>query len=159
MAVRSLLQNDFNSPTPLPPAPKLISGITMALSTPPRALLFDVFGTCVNWRKTVTDALDTQSHLALNSASASLASQLRLRVSDMTIARWGEFAQQWRNSYKVFTRKLAADPNLPWKTIDEHHLDSLKELLAEWELQGLWTDEEVRALSLVWHRLEPWSGT
>ncbi|KAF2240717.1 haloacid dehalogenase [Trematosphaeria pertusa] len=131
----------------------------MALHTPPRALLFDVFGTCVDWRTTVTLALDAQSHAALNSATASLASRVRLRASDMTLAHWGDFAQQWRDSYKAFTQKLAADPTLPWKTIDEHHLDSLKELLQEWQLEGLWVDEEVRALSLVWHRLDPWADS
>ncbi|KAF2639994.1 haloacid dehalogenase [Massarina eburnea CBS 473.64] len=131
----------------------------MALAHPPRALLFDVFGTCVDWRTTVTRALDSQAHSALNSATASLASQLRMRASDMTIGHWGEFAQQWRNSYKAFTKKVAADPSIPWKTIDEHHLDSLKELLEEWQLEGLWLDDEVRALSLVWHRLDPWSDS
>jgi 2-haloacid dehalogenase len=131
----------------------------MALSTPPRALLFDVFGTCVDWRTTVTEELDAASHAALNSATASLASRVRLRASDMTLVHWGMFAQEWRNSYKAFTRKLAADPSLPWKTIDEHHLDSLKELLSKWELDGLWRDDEVRALSLVWHRLDPWADS
>lgn len=153
------LHNDLSAPTPLPSPPKLIPGITMALHTPPRALLFDVFGTCVDWRTTVTLALDAQSHAALNSATASLASRVRLRASDMTLAHWGDFAQQWRDSYKAFTQKLAADPTLPWKTIDEHHLDSLKELLQEWQLEGLWVDEEVRALSLVWHRLDPWADS
>lgn len=128
----------------------------MALSAPPRALLFDVFGTCVDWRTTVTQALDAASHAALNSATASLASRVRLRASDMTPAHWGTFAQEWRNGYKAFTRSLAADPNLAWKTIDEHHYESLKSLLGKWELEGLWTDEEVQVLSLVWHRLDPW---
>lgn len=131
----------------------------MALTTPPRALFFDVFGTCVDWRTTVTRALNAQSHAALNSATASLASRVRLKASDMTLTHWGDFAQQWRDSYKAFTRKLAADPSVPWKSVDEHHFESLKELLAQWELDGLWRDEEVRALSLVWHRLDPWSDS
>lgn len=29
----------------------------MSLNPAPKALFFDVFGTCVDWRKTVTDAL------------------------------------------------------------------------------------------------------
>lgn len=149
----------LGAPTPLPSPPRIIRGVKMVLSTPPRALLFDVFGTCVNWRLTVTQALEAQSHAALNSATASLASRLRLRASSMTTAQWHEFAQQWRNSYKTFTKKLAADPSIPWKSVDEHHLESLKNLLIEWELEGLWSDDEIRALSLVWHRLEPWSDS
>ena len=131
----------------------------MASPAPPKAFLFDVFGTCVNWRYTVTRALEAQSHVALNSPTASLASRVRLKASSMTMADWGDFAQQWRNSYKAFTRKMATDPTAPWKSIDEHHLDSLRELLDEWELAGLWSDEEVRGLSLVWHRLDPWADS
>ncbi|KAF2445699.1 haloacid dehalogenase [Karstenula rhodostoma CBS 690.94] len=149
----------LGAPTPLPSLPRIISGVTMALTTPPRALFFDVFGTCVDWRTSVTQALNAQSHAALNSATASLASRVRLKASGMTLAHWADFAQQWRNSYKTFTRKLAADPSVPWKSVDEHHFESLKELLAKWELGGLWSDEEVRALSLVWHRLDPWSDS
>ena len=131
----------------------------MTSSTTPRALFFDVFGTCVDWRTTVTQALDAASHVALNSATASLASRVRLRASDMTPAHWGQFAQEWRDGYKAFTRQLASDPNQAWKTIDEHHLESLQALLAKWELEGLWTAEEVRSLSLVWHRLDPWTDS
>lgn len=131
----------------------------MALATPPRALFFDVFGTCVDWRTTVTQALYAQSHAALNSATASLASRVRLKASDMTLSLWGTFAQQWRDGYKAFTRTLAADPSVPWKSVDEHHFESLKDLLVKWGLDGLWADEEVRALSLVWHRLDPWTDS
>jgi 2-haloacid dehalogenase len=157
-----MIDDDLSAPTPLPhiSPPRLAPDTTiMALSTPPRALLFDVFGTCVDWRTTVTQALDAASHAALNSATASLASRVRLRASDMTIAHWGQFAQEWRNGYKSFTQSLAADPDLAWKTIDEHHLESLKELLAKWGLEGLWTDEEIHSLSLVWHRLDPWTDS
>lgn len=157
---RRPVQNDLTSPAPLPKTPpKLISGVTMALSPPPRALLFDVFGTCVNWRKSVVDALHAQSHASLNSATASLASSVRLRASDMTLEHWGLFAQQWRNGYKQFTKKLAEDPSIPWMSVDEHHLTSLKELTAEWRIEGLWNDEELRSLSLIWHHLEPWDDS
>lgn len=153
------VQHDLASPTPLPKvlsASTLHSGINMVLPTPPRALLFDVFGTCVDWRTTVTHALHSQAHAALNSATASLATSVRMRASDMTIEHWGTLAQQWRDGYKAFTKKLASDPTLPWKSVDEHHLESLNQILGEWKLDGLWTEDEVRALSLIWHRLEPW---
>lgn|SRR5690242_16013769 len=151
------VQNDLSSPTPLPRAsPISISGITMAISPPPRALFFDVFGTCVDWRTTVVGELEAQAHAALNSATASLASCVRLTASDMTTQQWVEFAQQWRDSYKNFTRKLAADPSVPWKSVDEHHLESLNELVIQWQIDGLWDSEQLRAISLIWHRLEPW---
>jgi 2-haloacid dehalogenase len=154
------VQNDLSSPTPLPKTPpKLMSGVYMAFSPPPRALFFDVFGTCVNWRATVVTELNAQAHAALNSATASLASRVRLTASDMTIDHWGKFAQQWRERYGNFTRTLATDSSVPWKSVDEHHLESLRKLVVEWEIDGLWNDEELRAISLVWHRLEPWEDS
>ncbi|KAF1916273.1 HAD-like domain-containing protein [Ampelomyces quisqualis] len=129
----------------------------MALKTTPRALFFDVFGTCVDWRTTVVRELHAQSHASLNAATASLASTVRMKASDMTTEHWGMFAQQWRNSYKQFTQLLAKDPTLPWVSVDEHHLRSLRELMAEWQIEGLWDDEQLREISLVWHRLEPWA--
>ncbi|KAF2631850.1 haloacid dehalogenase [Macroventuria anomochaeta] len=131
----------------------------MALSPTPRALFFDVFGTCVNWRSTVVGELEAQAHAALNSAAASLASRVRLTASDMTTQHWGEFARQWRDGYRKFTRALATDPSVPWKSVDEHHLESLKELVVKWQINGLWDDEQLRAISLIWHRLEPWADS
>jgi 2-haloacid dehalogenase len=82
-----------------------------------------------------------------------------LRISDMTEEHWARFAQMWRNSYKGFTRKLVDVPSQPWMSVDEHHLKSLQKLIIEWELEGLWDDEEIKALSLVWHRLEAWDDS
>lgn len=153
-------QNDLSSPTPLPKAsPRPISGVNMALSPTPRALFFDVFGTCVDWRTTVVGELEAQAHAALNSATASLASRVRLTASDMTTQHWAKFAQQWRDGYKRFTQRLATDPTVPWKSVDEHHLESLKDLVNDWQISGLWDDEQLRAISLIWHRLEPWADS
>lgn len=46
-----------------------------------------------------------------------------------------------------------------WKTVDEHHRESLAELLETWGLGGLYTDTEMDSLSLVWHRLTPWDDS
>jgi 2-haloacid dehalogenase len=118
-----------------------------------------VFGTCVNWRKSVISALHAYAHQALNDATKSLASRLRLRISEMTEEQWAQFAQEWRNSYKVFTKKLVDNPPQPWMSVDEHHLKALQELIVKWELEGLWDEDEVKTLSLVWHRLEPWEDS
>jgi 2-haloacid dehalogenase len=133
-------RDDLTAPLRTPPIKipvsttpvKLPSAVTMALNSPvPRALLFDVFGTCVDWRTTVVAELEAESHVSLNDATASLASALRVRTSAMSTDNWGMFAQQWRESYQTFTRRLAEDPTIPWKTVDDHHLESLKELVTE----------------------------
>jgi 2-haloacid dehalogenase len=77
----------------------------------------------------------------------------------MTEEHWGKFAQEWRNTYKEFTKSISNDATLPWKTVDEHNLDALEELLTKWRLAGLWRLDEVRTISLVWHRLDPWSDS
>ncbi|GAB7351593.1 hypothetical protein MBLNU459_g2215t1 [Dothideomycetes sp. NU459] len=132
-----------------------------------RALLFDVFGTCVDWRTTVTDALVAESKSALTGGSGdSISSEVRSKASSMTAEDWGKFAQEWRNSYYKFTRAVAADPGLRWKTVDDHHLESLRDLLAAHglvplggEAGGLWDEAQVKDMSLVWHRLAPWPDT
>jgi 2-haloacid dehalogenase len=74
----------------------------------------------------------------------------------MTVADWGRFAQEWRDTYKVFTKSRANNSTLPMKTVDQHHFDALQELLASWKLEDLWSAEELLDISLIWHRLDPW---
>lgn len=131
----------------------------MARTAPPKALFFDVFGTCVDWRSPVTRTLHQQAHEKLNSATASLATTVRLKATNITVEEWGTFAQQWRDSYKEFVRAISQDPSIPWKSVDQHHYDYLVELVSIWGIEGLWTDEELRRLSLVWHYLDPWSDS
>lgn len=167
----------------------------------PKALFFDVFGTCVDWRTTVTDALESACNRALTRASSSITPQIRSRAEGLvcllfpqksllpllcfladlrsslflslsqTKRYWGDIAQEWRNSYLKFTRSIASDPNIPYKTVDQHHLDALREILSQHELllprQGdisgddgsLFDEQELHTLSMVWHKLTPWPDT
>lgn len=50
---------------------------------PPKALFFDVFGTCVDWRKSVTDELWNACREALNSPTSSIATRIRVVATDM----------------------------------------------------------------------------
>ena len=54
--------------------------------------------------------------------------------------------------------------------MDQHHLESLHEILAKWNLislqddgtageGSLWTEDGLQELNLVWHRLAPWPDT
>lgn len=129
----------------------------MSFTHPPKALLFDVFGTVVDWRTTITHTLQTHASTALSSPTASLSSTVRLRASDLTLTDWDSFAQQWRNSYLVFTQ--THDPSRAPKTVDQHHHSSLIELLQEWQLAGLWLDDEVLEISRAWHFLDPWADS
>jgi 2-haloacid dehalogenase len=121
-----------------------------------KALVFDVFGTCVDWRYSVEEALRNGAAGKVASAAfASLPDELQTRVKEMTSQDWADFAQAWRNSYGNFTWSFV--PGLTeWKDIDTHHRDSLIELLDEWELSGLYDQDEIEKLSKTWHFLRPW---
>ncbi|KAL9617839.1 MAG: hypothetical protein Q9160_007389 [Pyrenula sp. 1 TL-2023] len=119
-----------------------------------KALLFDVFGTASDWRGTVPQALQQSCTTTLNSSSASIPSTVRLSASSMTSERWAQFAQEWRASYHTFCRSY--DPQSDFISVDEHHRQSLKELLEKWELGGLWDDDQILQMSLIWHFLKAW---
>jgi len=142
-----------------------MASVARHLSSESRALFFDVFGTCVDWRKSVTNALKESADNALNE-SGSITSAVRDKAEQYTVGTWGELAQEWRTTYYKFTRDLAKDPSLSWKTVDDHHLESLRDILTSRGLMdpskptgNLWTDDEITHLSTVWHRLESWPDT
>ncbi|CAF9921293.1 MAG: hypothetical protein ALECFALPRED_001757 [Alectoria fallacina] len=139
----------------------------------PKALLFDaspdlppfytqsnptqVFGTVVDWRTSVTKYLERRSFESLNSGSSSIATAVRMKCAQVD---WPTFVQEWRSSYYEFTRDQAKRKDngqpLAFKTVDDHHLDSLRALLDQAGISGLWTDDQVIQVSRVWRHLEGW---
>jgi 2-haloacid dehalogenase len=127
------------------------------IKTPPKGLTFDVFGTVVDWRKTVTSTLihSAIDNTSSSSRSTNLSPAIRTRLSQLTNEDWGRFAQEWRNSYKKFVSTFVPGET-EWRDIDTHHHLALIALLKKWELEGLYSNEEVKDLSLIWHYLDPW---
>lgn len=125
--------------------------------SPPKALVFDVFGTVVNWRKTVTSTLiySAGAKVSSSSRSAEIPPGVYRRLVELTEKSWEEFAQQWRNSYKSFVKGYRPGED-PWVDIDTHHHRSLVDLLQKWGLEGLYSEDEVEDLGKVWHFLDPW---
>lgn len=137
-----------------------------------KALTFDVFGTTVDWRSSVTDELILRAHRKLSPTAptfpqqasglpqngSNLTQELRERLAALTEDDWGRFAQEWRDSYGVFTRTFDRATSL-WKSIDDHHRDSLRNILAKWDLEGVYSESEIESLSFVWHRLTPWDDS
>jgi len=112
---------------------------------PFEALLFDVFGTVVDWRSSVVAELET----------------LGKKHGIDPGTDWGKFAQQWRNGYSQNTRRIAAGASGP-QNVDTMHKEILDDLLKspEWILVGLLWDERTRQdLNLAWHRLNGWPDT
>ncbi|MBA2441231.1 MAG: haloacid dehalogenase type II [Rubrobacter sp.] len=101
-----------------------------------RALLFDVFGTVVDWRGGVIRAGEDLG-----------------RAKDLHLD-WPSFADEWRGRYKPSMDRVRSG-DLPWTKLDDLHRASLEDLLSEFGLTGL-TEEEKDHLNKAWHRLEPW---
>ncbi|TFK48012.1 haloacid dehalogenase [Heliocybe sulcata] len=102
-----------------------------------KALLFDVFGTVVDWRSTVSRAL----------AESSDASE-----------DWIAFAQEWRAGYMTRTVQTA-ESGQGTLSVDVMHREILDEMLSSSRWSHLWKiwDEDKRAqLNLVWHKLDGW---
>lgn len=104
----------------------------------PRALIFDVFGTVVDWRGGVIDA-----------GTALSATHPDVRVD------WPSFADAWRGRYGPSMNRVRTGAQ-PWTDLDGLHRASLDELLAEFGVADA-VDEAARAdLVHAWHRLDPW---
>jgi len=97
----------------------------------PKALLFDVFGTCVDWRSTVVRE------------GAALGLPER-------------FGDDWRGRYQPQLETVRSGAR-EWTTLDVLHREALDEVLAE---HGVDLPAEQRdELNRVWHRLDPWPDT
>ena len=101
-----------------------------------KALVFDVFGTVVDWRSSITqegEALSGTYGPALD---------------------WGRFADAWRGKYGPSMDRVRRGES-PWQNLDALHRASLEEVLTEFGITSL--SEEVKDhLNRVWHRLQPW---
>jgi 2-haloacid dehalogenase len=104
-----------------------------------RALIFDVFGTVVDWHGSVAREV------------RALAKEKGLRVNAV------KFAKAWRAGYRpAMDRVLRGEA--PFQTIDVIHRAILEDILKQFKVTTL-TDEEKVHLNLVWHRLKPWPDT
>jgi len=105
-------------------------------TSPVHALLFDVFGTVVDWRNTIIDE------------GGALNRSLALDVD------WSRFADRWRSMYQPAMEQVRSGAR-PWTVLDELHRESLDVLVEEFGLRRLSAAERDH-LNRVWHRLNPW---
>ena len=109
------------------------------MTTLPKALAFDVFGTVVDWRSSIIRE-----------------GQL-LQAATGIEADWPAFADAWRAGYvPAMDRTRAA--GAAWANIDVLHRQILDELVPRFGLQAL-SEAQLVQLNLVWHRLLPWPDT
>lgn len=104
-----------------------------------KALVFDVFGTVVDWRGSLIRecrALGQHKNIDLD---------------------WTAFADAWRAGYKPAMDKVRTG-KLPWMNIDSLHRLILNDLLLQFDIRGL-SEAEKDHLNRAWHRLKPWADS
>jgi 2-haloacid dehalogenase len=101
-----------------------------------KALVFDVFGTVVDWHGSVAREV------------RELARAKGLRINAV------KFAKAWRAGYRPAMDRVRRG-EAPFEKIDVIHRAILEDVLRQFRVTTLAEDEKAR-LNLVWHRLKPW---
>ena len=101
-----------------------------------KALLFDVFGTLVDWRSGVA----REAEAVLKPRGYAL--------------DWSALADAWRGEYQGAMEEVRSG-HIPFCKLDALHRRNLDRILPCFGLGAL-GDEERRALNLAWHRLDAW---
>src|SRR5262245_45065325 len=103
---------------------------------PVNALVFDVFGTVVDWRGSII----REGEL--------LGKRKGIDVD------WVAFADAWRGGYQPAMQRVRSG-QIPWTNIDGLHRLILNDLLRQFGIKGL-SEEEIDHFNRAWHRLWPW---
>jgi 2-haloacid dehalogenase len=102
-----------------------------------KALVFDVFGTVVDWRTSLINDFTAWG-------------QTRGVTAD-----WTALVDGWRAVYAASMDDVRKHPERGYVILDVLHRRSLEKLVAQLSIQGL-TEDDLRHLTLGWHRLHPW---
>lgn len=104
----------------------------------PRALVFDVFGTLVDWYTPIKRAAE------------------RIGADRSVPIDGGRLARAWRSRYRPAMDEVRTGGR-PWCNFDELHRGTLADVLAEMDIELSGPDRD--RLVAEWHRLEPWPDT
>ena len=102
-----------------------------------KALLFDVFGTVVDWR---------------GSLIADFTAWGRIRGID---ADWAALVDSWRGAYRPSMDEVRKHPERGFVILDTLQRQSIEPLAARLGITGL-TAADFDYLTSGWHRLDPW---
>ena len=102
-----------------------------------KALLFDVFGTVVDWRSSLI-------------ADFSAWSKANGKTGD-----WTALVDAWRGAYVPSMNEVRKHPERGFINLDSLHRASLERLVGEFNITGL-SIEDLHYMTMGWHRLKPW---
>lgn len=100
------------------------------------ALVFDIYGTVVDWRSAVVAAVEAAA-----------------RAKGVTVDG-AAFADDWKAAYRPAMAEVN-EGRRPWTNVDAILRGRLDEIVGQYGLDGL-TEEEREALNDVWSRARPW---
>jgi 2-haloacid dehalogenase len=106
------------------------------LASSVKALVFDTFGTVVDWRGSI------------------IAEGAAWNKSKGLSIDWAQFADKWRAAYRPSMERVRKG-EIPWTKLDGLHRASLEVLLKELKI-NTWTEADKVHWTKVWHRLKPW---
>lgn len=101
-----------------------------------RALLFDVFGSVVDWRTSI--ARDLSAWGATKGIDID----------------WDAFARAWRSHYQPKMQEVRSGQR-PFTLLDQLHREALEVLLPQFGIDAL-LEADKGHINLVWHRLDAW---
>ena len=104
-----------------------------------RAVLFDVFGSVVDWRSSLI-------------ADLSAWGAPRGLTPD-----WAGLVDDWRGAYAPSMDRVRKG-ELPWTILDDLHRSSLDILVVKYGLTGL-SEADLDHINKGWHRLKPWADS
>ena len=104
-----------------------------------KALLFDIFGTVVDWRTSI------------------IAEGRAFGARHGLDRDWEAFADDWRGLYQPAMEQVR-NGNRGFVKLDILHRENLDQLFAKYDIGGI-SEADTDRLNRAWHRLLPWADT
>lgn len=105
-----------------------------------KALVFDVFGTVVDWR------------------SSLIADFTQWGAQRGIKGDWAGLVDAWRAAYMPSMDEVRMHPERGYLALDTLHRQSLEKLVKQFAITGL-NDDDLAYMTLGWHRLKPWADS
>ena len=99
-----------------------------------KALVFDVFGTVVDWRTSLINDFTKWSE------------------THGIKADWTALVDGWRAVYAASMDEVRKHPERGYQILDTLHRQSLEKLVAQFSIKGL-SEADLHYLTMGWHRL------
>lgn len=99
------------------------------------AVMFDVFGTVVDWRTSVAEEVG--------------------QIAVLSGIDGTDFADRWRAKYQPSMERIRSGERA-WTKLDDLHFENLLEVLGDLGLTSKLSEAQITHLNHAWHRLQPW---